>query len=90
MQEQDIKRVYDVTEIQSILGIGRTKAYKFLEEIYLNQTPFTVLKIGKLYKVPKESFDSWMSGKKIDNFQEIEEQLLLCIEILGIIEEKYY
>lgn len=60
MQEQNLKRVYDVSDIQSILGIGRTKTYKFLEEIYHKQKPFVVLKIGKLYKVPKESFDLWM------------------------------
>ncbi len=71
MQEQDIKRVYDVSDIQTILGLGRTKTYKFLEEIYHKQNPFTVLKIGKLYKVPKDSFDMWMKGQNVDSFQTI-------------------
>ena len=63
MQEQDIKKVYDVSDIQRILGIGRTKTYNFLDETYRNNKPFVVLKIGKLYKVPKESFDLWITGK---------------------------
>lgn len=71
MHEQNIKRVYDVWDIQNILGIGRTKAYKFLEEIYHKQSPFTVLKIGKLYKIPKDSFDLWVKGENIDKFQVI-------------------
>lgn len=63
MQEQITKKVYDVADIQQLLGLGRSKAYDFLEEVYRNKRPFIVLKIGKLYKVPKESFDSWISGE---------------------------
>ncbi len=69
MQEQDIKKVYDVSDIQKILGIGRTRTYEFLDETYHNKNPFIVLKIGKLYKVPKESFDLWIAGKNINNYQ---------------------
>jgi hypothetical protein len=63
MQEQITKKVYDVADIQQLLGLGRSKAYDFLEEVYRNKRPFIVLKIGKLYKVPKESFDSWINGE---------------------------
>ncbi len=62
MCEQNVKRVYDVSDIQKILNIGRSKTYEFLDETYTNQKPFTVLRIGKLYKVPKEPFDLWVSG----------------------------
>lgn len=63
MLKQDMKKVYDVVEIQEILGIGRSKVYEFLEKVFKEQKPFLVIKIGKLYKVPKESFDKWISGE---------------------------
>lgn len=63
MCERNVKRVYDVADIQKILNIGRSKTYEFLDETYTSQKPFAVLRIGKLYKVPKESFDSWINGK---------------------------
>lgn len=68
MPNQDMKKVYDITEIQKFLGVGRSSAYKFLEKVFANQKPFTVIKIGKLYRIPKESFDQWINaGMKIDN-----------------------
>lgn len=57
------KKVYDADDIQKLLGIGRSKAYAFLEEVYEKQKPFRVIKIGKLYRVPKETFDKWLSGE---------------------------
>ena len=60
MQEQIIKKVYEVSEVQEILGLGRSKTYLFLEEVYKKQQPFIVIKIGKLYKIPKDSFDKWI------------------------------
>lgn len=56
------KRVYSMTEIQTILKLGRTKTYNFLEEVYKIQKPFKVLKIGKQYRIPKESFDKWLNS----------------------------
>ena len=58
------KKVYDVEDIQKLLGIGRSKAYAFLDEAYQKQEPFRVIKIGKLFRVPKQSFDNWLD--KID------------------------
>lgn len=57
------KKVYDADDIQKLLGIGRSKAYAFLEEVYEKQKPFRVIKIGRLYRVPKETFDKWLSGE---------------------------
>ena len=57
MHDQEIKKVYEVSDIQKILGLGRSKTYDFLDEVYKNKKPFYVIKIGKLYKVPKLSFD---------------------------------
>ena len=56
------KKVYDVEDIQRLLGIGRSKAYSYLDEVYRKQEPFRVIKIGKLFRVPKQSFDNWLSG----------------------------
>lgn len=62
--EKDItKKVYGAEEIKEILGIGRSKAYTFLDEVYRHKGPFRVLKIGKMYRVPKESFDKWLEGE---------------------------
>lgn len=57
------KQVYDADDIQKLLGIGRSKAYAFLDETYERQKPFRVIKIGKLYRVPKEGFDKWLNGE---------------------------
>ena len=57
------KKVYDAEDIQKLLGIGRSKAYTFLNEVYENQKPFRVVKIGRLYRVPKEAFDKWLNGE---------------------------
>lgn len=54
--------VYDVTDIQKILGLSRSKVYLWLEEVYKAKLPFRVIKIGKLYKIPKDSFDKWING----------------------------
>ena len=65
MQEQNIKKVYEVSDIQKMLGLGRSKTYEFLDEVYRNRKPFNVIKIGKLYKVPKDGFDNWIDGGMI-------------------------
>ena len=46
------KQVYSISEIQKLLGLGRTKTYNFLDEVYKKQEPFRVIKIGKLYRIP--------------------------------------
>lgn len=62
MHDQEIKKVYEVSDIQKILGLVRSKTYDFLDEVYRNKKPFNVIKIGKLYKVPKLSFDKWIEN----------------------------
>ncbi len=57
------KQVYDAEDIQKLLGIGRSKAYAFLDEAYEKQKPFRVIRIGRLYRVPKEAFDRWLRGE---------------------------
>lgn len=51
--------VYMACEIQSMLNLGKTKTYEFLETVYQSGSPFKVLKIGRSYRIPKNSFDEW-------------------------------
>ena len=55
------KQVYDTEDIQKLLGIGRSTAYAYLNEVYQRKEPFRVIKIGKLLRVPKQSFDDWLN-----------------------------
>ena len=34
------KKVYDAEDIQKLLGIGRTKTYEFLDEVYQKPSSF--------------------------------------------------
>jgi hypothetical protein len=54
--------VYLAQDIQELLGIGRSYTYKYLEEIYQKQEPFRVIKVGRLFRVPKRSFDKWLNS----------------------------
>ena len=56
------RQVYLAQDIQQLLGIGRSKCYTYLEAVYQKQEPFRVIKIGKLFRVPKQSFDNWLNG----------------------------
>ena len=57
------QQVYLAADIQRMLGIGKSKAYTFLEDVYNQKNPpFKVLKIGKLFRVPKRGFDEWLNG----------------------------
>lgn len=62
MENQNIeKTIYNPEDIQIILGLGKNKVYEFLEDVYKNTHYFKVIKIGKLYKIPIKSFDSWLN-----------------------------
>lgn len=63
MDDQMVDRmVYTAEDIQKILGIGRSVTYRFLEKTFSEQKPFEVLKVGKMYRVPKKGFDEWLNG----------------------------
>lgn len=55
--------VYDLADIQKMLKIGRTACYDFIRKVYKEGSPFPVLRVGSMYRVPKEKFDLWLSGK---------------------------
>ena len=50
---------YTAEEIMAILKIGETTAYTLIRDAYKNNKYFKVLKVGKLYRIPKQSFDNW-------------------------------
>ena len=57
------KKVYEADDIQKLLGLGRTKTYEFLDEVFQKQEPFRVIKIGKVYKIPYLPFERWLYGE---------------------------
>ena len=47
MEEKlNTQQVYTPSEIQVLLGIGRSKTYHFLAQVCLEGKPFRVLKVG--------------------------------------------
>ena len=62
--DEDNKKVYEAKDIQKILKIGKNKIYDFLEDVYSNTHFFKVIKIGKLYRVPKKSFNDWLNSEE--------------------------
>ena len=49
------KRIYTIDEIQDILGISRTTAYKLVKS-----NVFHYVKVGGHYRISKKSFDRWL------------------------------
>ena len=60
-QNKNEVEVYMAEDIQRMLNLGRSKTYDYLEEVYRDQKPFRVLKIGKLLRVPRKSFDDFIN-----------------------------
>lgn len=59
------KRTYTVEDIQNILNVSRTSAYRLIKS---NQ--FHVLKIGTTVRVPVKAFDAWFEGGCEDDADE--------------------
>lgn len=51
------KDILTPEDIQSILGIGRSKAYDLV-----NSGQFHTVRIGRLIKVSRQVFESWLNG----------------------------
>ena len=62
--DEENKKVYEAEDLQKILKIGKNKVYNFLEDVYSNTHFFKVIKIGKLYRVPKKSFNDWLNSEE--------------------------
>lgn len=56
-------QVYMASEVQKALGLGKTKTYEFLNEVYEQEKPlFRVIKVGTSIRVQKQSFDNWLNA----------------------------
>ena len=59
IENTDEKRVYDMKEIQRILGISKTSAYALIK-----QAPFRVVHIGNAIRISKADFDRWLDDSE--------------------------
>lgn len=56
-------QVYMAFDIQNALGLGKTKTYQFLNEVYKQEKPlFRVIKVGSSVRVLRKSFDDWLNS----------------------------
>jgi excisionase family DNA binding protein len=53
------KGTYSVAEIKEILGISRRKAYELC-----NSNFFKVIRVGRVVRVSKASFDFWLDDNE--------------------------
>ena len=51
---------YSAEEVIDMLGLGKTKGYAYLDKVMAAGKPFAVIRVDKLFRIPKESFDSWI------------------------------
>ena len=56
----ELERVYFPKDIQQFLGLKKSKLYDYLDEVHASKEPFKVIKIGRLYRIPKVEFDNWL------------------------------
>ena len=60
----DIIRLYfyisDFKTYMEMLDLKKSKGYAYLDKAMATGKPCVVIRIDKLYRIPKESFDSWM------------------------------
>lgn len=54
--------VYDVSDLQQILNIGRKQSYQLV-----NSNRFHTIKVGSRIKIPKSTFHAWLNGPQSDS-----------------------
>ena len=55
-------RIEDNTDKIKKVKKLESKKYEFIENVYYDRKPFRVLKIGRSYRIPCNSFDKWLNG----------------------------
>ncbi|WGG47705.1 helix-turn-helix domain-containing protein [Rossellomorea sp. DA94] len=58
LTRKELPDVMTVKHVQQFLGIGRRQSYEMMEN-----PPFNVVRIGKIYKISKVSFLRWLDGE---------------------------
>lgn len=59
-----MKKVFTAKDIQEILGVCNKTAYELIRQALVNENMFKVIKIGRLYKVPANSFLNWLDEQE--------------------------
>lgn len=62
MEKDSQGAVLTVKEIQNILRLSKNKTYELLAD---SNCPFRVIKIGHVYRVPADTFWSWLERESI-------------------------
>jgi hypothetical protein len=62
MTREELPEVLTPKHVQNILGIGRKRTYEMMED-----PPFHVAKVGKLYKISKRVFFDWLDGIEVNS-----------------------
>ncbi|WP_370295198.1 helix-turn-helix domain-containing protein [Rossellomorea marisflavi] len=57
MTREELPEVMTPKDVKSYLGIGRKTVYEMMEN-----PPFHVAKVGKLYKISKKTFLEWLDN----------------------------
>lgn len=59
-----MKKVLNVKDIQDILGVCDKTAYGLIRQALTTNNMFKVIKIGRLYKIPTNSFLNWLDEQE--------------------------
>lgn len=57
-----MKKVLTVKDIQEILGVCDKTAYGLIRQALVNGNMFKVVKVGRLYKIPRDPFLDWLDN----------------------------
>ena len=55
-------KVYTTDDIAAMLGISEAETYRFLA-MHSKLNSFKIVRIGKLYRIERNSFDAWLHGQ---------------------------
>lgn len=59
-----MKKVLTVKDLQEILGVCDKTAYGLIRQALTTNNMFKVIKIGRLYKIPTNSFLNWLDEQE--------------------------
>lgn len=59
-----MKKVLTVKDLQDILGVCDKTAYGLIRQALTTNNMFKVIKIGRLYKIPTNSFLNWLDEQE--------------------------
>ncbi|GLI82599.1 hypothetical protein ANABIO32_02860 [Rossellomorea marisflavi] len=55
LSREEVPEIMTPAHVKEVLGIGRRQTYELIGD-----APFPVVKVGKLYKISKQSFFKWL------------------------------